>query len=286
MVTGSELPMKSSSASERASELSATDHVKKEGIQVASFVKSIGSFSILLLILGGAATHAQTAHFSGAQVTFPIGSLTNPYGMAVDSSGNMYVADNANNSLSKLTPSGALSAGFLSGDGSPYGVAVDGSGNLYITDNLRNEVVKETLQPGGYYTKSLLPINGLNSPLGIAVDAHGNVYIADYLNNRVVKATPSGSTYTQSTVPTSTLSLPEAVAIDGSGNRLTTGSLGRQGQQWQLLFLSSVSFHGVGRSGTTTSEHPVFWSLCGSDHRLRGFGVQRMQRPNGCQRRA
>ena len=218
----------------------------------------------------------------------PIGSLTNPYGIAVDASGNVYVADNAENSLAKLSPSGALSSGgtFLNGEDSPYGVAVDANSNLYITDNLSNEVVKEILNPGGYYTKSVLPLSGLSSPMGIAVDAHGNVYIADSLHDRVVKATPSGSTYTQSTVPTSTLSLPEAVAIDGSGNRLTTGSLGRQGQQWQLLFLSSVSFHGVGRSGTTTSEHPVFWSLCGSDHRLRGFGVQRMQRPNGCQRRA
>jgi streptogramin lyase len=182
-------------------------------------VKSIGNVSSLLvvcLVLGCAAAHAQTAQFSGAQVMLPIGTLTNPYGMAVDTSGNIYVADNADNSLSKLTPSGAFSAGFLTGDGSPYGVAVDGSGNLYITDNVRNEVVKET--PGGSYTKSVLPLSGLHSPLGIAVDAHGNVYIADYLNNRVVKATPSGGAYTQSTVPTSTLSLPEAVAVDGSGN--------------------------------------------------------------------
>jgi sugar lactone lactonase YvrE len=182
-------------------------------------VKSIGNVRSLLvscLVLGGAAAHAQTAQFSGAQVMLPIGTLTNPYGMAVDTSGNIYVADNADNALSKLTPSGALSAGFLTGDGSPYGVAVDGSGNLYITDSVRNEVVKET--PGGSYTRSVLPLSGLHSPLGVAVDAHGNLYIADYLNNRVVKATPSGGTYTQSTVPTSTLSLPEAVAVDGLGN--------------------------------------------------------------------
>jgi streptogramin lyase len=140
--------------------------------------------------------------------------------MAVDASGNVYVADNAENSLSKLSPSGALSSGgtFLNGEGSPYGVAVDANSNLYITDNVRNEVVKETLNPGGGYTKSVLPLSGLSSPMGIAVDAHGNVYIADFLHNRVVKATPSGSTYTQSTVPTSSLSLPEAVAVDGSGN--------------------------------------------------------------------
>ena len=79
-------------------------------------MKSIGNVSSLLvvcLVLGGAAAHAQTAQYSGAQVMLPIGTLTNPYGMAVDTTGNIYVADNADNSLSKLTPSGALSAGFL-----------------------------------------------------------------------------------------------------------------------------------------------------------------------------
>jgi streptogramin lyase len=200
---------------------------------MASFVGWIGSSrrisASLLIILGvfllapDTAAHAQKAHLSVAQITLPIGALTNPYGMAVDTSGNIYVADNAENSLSKLTPSGSLSSGssgapFLSGEGSPYGVAVDANGNLYITDNSKNEVVKETLNPGGFYTKSVLPVSGLSDPLGVAVDAHGIVYVADYLNNRVVKATPSGSTYTQSTVPTSSLSLPDAVAVDGSGN--------------------------------------------------------------------
>ncbi|MGC2398285.1 MAG: Ig-like domain repeat protein [Acidobacteriaceae bacterium] len=174
---------------------------------------------VLLLALGVSAD-AQTAHFSEALVTLPIGTVINPYGMAVDTNGNVYVADNAENSLSELTPSESLTSGgtFLSGDGSPYGIAVDGNGNLYITDNLKNEVVKETPNPGGYYTRSVLPFSGLSNPHGVAVDAQGNVYVADYLNDRVVKATPSGGTYTQSTVPTSSLSLPEAVAVDGSGN--------------------------------------------------------------------
>jgi sugar lactone lactonase YvrE len=137
--------------------------------------------------------------------------------MAVDASGNIYVADNAENSISLLTPLGVRS-GILSGDGSPWGIAVDGSGNLYITDKFANEVVKETLQPDGSYIKSVLPVSGLGNPLGIAVDAYGNVYVADSANNRVVKLMPSGSTYTQSTVPTSTLQSPWAVAVDGFSN--------------------------------------------------------------------
>jgi len=150
----------------------------------------------------------------------PIGTLTSPYGVAVDSNGNIYVADNTNNSLSKLTPSGSLASGssFLSGDGSPYGIAVDAAGNLYITDLVKNEVAKETLEPGGYYKKTVLPLEGLNSPMGIAVDAQGNLYVADSQNNRVIKATPFGSSYSQSLVPTSSLSYPEGVAVDAAGN--------------------------------------------------------------------
>jgi streptogramin lyase len=208
--------MMSSSVSERARKRIDLRRTKGE-----SFVKSINGFCILLLVFGGVTTHAQlalTAQFIGAQVKSPIGTLANPYGLAVDTSGNIYAADNVHKSLSKLTPSGTLSTGLFSGDGNPYGVAVDGSGNLYITHNLKNEVVKETLQPDGSYTRSLLPVNGLENPLGIAVDAHGNLYIADSGRNRIVKAAPSGSTYSQSTVPTSTLAQPEGVAVDGSGN--------------------------------------------------------------------
>jgi streptogramin lyase len=184
---------------------------------VVSFVRC--TYLLVLLLVLGATGHGQSAHFTGALGTLPIGGLTDPYGMAVDGSGNVFVADNATNSIIEFNPGYfAPQFAFLTGDGSPYGIAVDGSGNLYISDNYANEVVKETLQPGGYYTKSLLPLSGLSSPEGVAVDAHGNVYIADFINNRVVKATPSGNSYIQSTVPTSALSLPKGVAVDGSGN--------------------------------------------------------------------
>jgi sugar lactone lactonase YvrE len=190
---------------------------------VASFLQSIGSFSRILVcfVVLGAAAHAQTVHLSGTLATLPIGALTNPTGMAVDSSGNVYVVDNGANLIWKTTPTGAFVGGdhpFLSGEGSPYGIAVDGSGNLYITDSIRNEVVKESPQPGGYFTRTLLPISGLSDPEGIAVDAQGNLYIADANNSRIVKGTPSGSTYTESTVPTSHIYYPQAVAVDGSGN--------------------------------------------------------------------
>jgi streptogramin lyase len=197
---------------------------------LASIVKSIvrlGRSSacllaalLIILIACGAAADAQAVYLAGAQVPLAIGSVTHPYGMAVGTNGNIYVVDNAGNSLSKLTASGVLTsqATLLSRNGSPYGVAVDGSGNLYITDNENNAAWKETLNPDNSYSPSTLPFRGLNSPMGIAVDVNGSVYVADAQNNRVVKATRSGNTYTQSIVPSSELSFPEAVAVDASGN--------------------------------------------------------------------
>ena len=116
-------------------------------------------------------------YFAGAQVPLAIGTVTRPYGMAVDTNGNVFVVDNGGNSLSKLTASGVLTtqATLLSGNGSPYGVAVDGSGNLYITDNENNQVWKESLNPDNSYSPSVLPFTGLNSPMGIAMDVNGSV---------------------------------------------------------------------------------------------------------------
>jgi streptogramin lyase len=197
---------------------------------LASFVKSIVRWGrssagllvtlLVFLIACGAAADAQVVYFAGAQVPLAIGSVTHPYGMAVDTNGNIYIVDNAGNSLSKLTASGVLTleAALLSGNGSPYGIAVDGSGNLYITDNENNQVWKETLNPDNSYSPGILPFSGLNSPMGIAVDVNGSIYVADSQNNRVLKATRSGNTYTQSIVPSSPLSSPEAVAVDASGN--------------------------------------------------------------------
>jgi streptogramin lyase len=197
---------------------------------LASFVNSfvgLGRISacllvslLVFLIACGAAADAQAVYFAGAQVPLAIGSVTHPYGTAVDTNGNIFVVDNAGNSLSKLTASGVLTSHgtLLSGNGSPYGVAVDGGGNLYITDNENNELWKETLNPDNSYSQSVLPLSGLNSPMGIAVDVNGSVYVADSGNNRVVKAARSGNTYTQSIVPSSDLSFPEGVAVDASGN--------------------------------------------------------------------
>ncbi|TAN22609.1 MAG: choice-of-anchor D domain-containing protein [Acidobacteria bacterium] len=170
------------------------------------------------------AARAQTAQFTSAQSTIGSG-LNSPFDVAVDGSGNVYIADSGNNRVLKETLSGGsytqstVADASTNGLNSPTGVAADGSGNVYIADNNNNRVLKETLS-GGTYTQSIIA-SGLFNPISVAVDSSGNVYIVDPGNNRVLKETLSGGSYTQSTVAnasTNGLNSPTAVAVDGSGN--------------------------------------------------------------------
>ncbi len=178
-----------------------------------------------------------------------------PQGVAVDSSGNFYVADSANNVVRKVTPGGVVSnfagngtSGFGGDNGaatgaqlnSPHTVAVDSSGNVYIADTGNARIRKvsggviATIAGSGTVGFSGDGGSGtsaqLNSPTAVAVDSAGNVYIADFGNNAVRKLSSGG---TISTVAGNSrqgysgdggagtqaqLNGPQGVAVDSAGN--------------------------------------------------------------------
>ena len=143
-------------------------------------------------------------------------SLRFPSGIAVDTVGNLYIADAGNHRIRKVdgatgiitTVAGDGTSGF-SGDGGlataaslrfPSGIAVDTAGNLYTADANNNRIRKvdgatgiiTTVAGGGSGGDGgLATAASLRFPSGIAVDTAGNLYIAD--NNRIRKVTPGKS---------------------------------------------------------------------------------------------
>ncbi len=176
-----------------------------------------------------------------------------PSGVAVDSAGNVYVADNANSTIRKVTPAGVVttlagsagSSGTNDGVGSaarfssPNGVAVDSAGNVYVADT-GNQTIRKVTPAGVVTTLAGSPgqtgsSDGTGSsakfsqPFGVAVDSAGNVYVADYYNDTIRKVTPAGVVTTLAGSPGQTGSsdgtgsnarfyYPRGVAVDSAGN--------------------------------------------------------------------
>jgi trimeric autotransporter adhesin len=154
--------------------------------------------------------------------------LWNPSGVAVDASGNIYIADEVNNRVRKVNTSGIISTyagngygspntGGFTGDGGPAtdaelyipeGVATDASGNVYIADYSNNRIrmvntsgIINTIAGNGFGSPSSGGFSGdggastaaeLYWPSGLSVDPEGNIFIADLANNRIRVINTSG----------------------------------------------------------------------------------------------
>ena len=141
---------------------------------------------------------------TSAQTVVPASGLSGPTGVAVDSWGDVFIADQRNVlEVPKSGPQTIVGSG-LSG---PDGVAVDSSGDVFISE-LGNVV--EVPKSGPQTTVG----SGIHDDTGVAVDSSGDVFIADSFNGRVVEVPKSGP---QTTVG-SGLSFPEGVAVDSSGD--------------------------------------------------------------------
>ncbi len=176
-----------------------------------------------------------TVGFSGDNGLATSAQLNSPVGIAVDSAGNLYIADSFNNVIRRVshgvitTVAGNGAQGF-SGDGGlalsaqlnhPYGIAVDSAGNLYVTDQGNNvRMVSNGIitTVAGNGTQGFSGDGGpatsaqLNTPGGITVDSAGNLYIADSGNSRI-REVANGVIATLASVKD-----PVSLAVDSAGN--------------------------------------------------------------------
>ena len=196
------------------------------------------------------------AGFSGDDGPATSAQLSSPLGVAVDSVGNLYIADAGNHRIRKVSPSGIINTAAgsgeedFSGDGGlatsaslnlPNRVTVDAAGNLYIAD-IGNSRIRSVSGAGIIRTvagNGLFKFSGdggpatsatLNLPRTVAVDADGNLYIADSLSNRIRKVSPDGIITTvagsgnrgfsgdSGPAINASLKLPQGVATDSVGN--------------------------------------------------------------------
>ncbi len=204
------------------------------GTNVSSFisrnVRLLGVALLLPMLLTG--LQAQTAHFSWVQAGL-VSGLSGPTGIAVDTGGNVYVADTGDTGVKEIPP-GCASSGCLnmlgSGFSGPSGVAVDASGNVYVADT-GNGVVKEMVAVGGSIpaTPTINTLGGgFTAPYGVAVDGSGNVYVSDTgIGIDTVSEIPAGCASAACVVTLGGgFSVPYGIAVDGSGNVYVADKVG------------------------------------------------------------
>jgi hypothetical protein len=220
--------------------------------RIREIVKATGN---IITVAGNGAT---TDSGDGGSAT--AAGIANPQSVAVDASGNLYIADMSTNRIREVvkatgiisTIAGTGTAGF-SGDGglataamlnNPYGVAVDGGGNVYIADSYNNRVREVVQATGNIITFAGTGISGYSgdggpataakiyNPRGVGVDSNGNVFIADtfnstirevqaYNSNNIITVAGTGTSgYSGDGGPATSARLywPYAVSFDSSGN--------------------------------------------------------------------
>jgi uncharacterized protein (TIGR03437 family) len=238
-------------------------------------VRKVGADGIMSTVAGSG-----SGGFSGDGGPAASAQLSSPSGVAVDASGNLYIADTANHRIRKVTVGGTITtvagngtAGYT-GDGgpasgaelsSPTGLAVDSAGNVYVADSANSAVRR--ISAGGIITTVAgtgkggqsddgVPASAaaLTHPVSVALDRDGDLFIADAGDPRIRRVrpdgiidtvagwggvflfAPSGPPAVVDRVPAFLMPLlPQAISVDSGGNLYIAEAYNRQLRKGTIL---------------------------------------------------
>ncbi|AHM61628.1 NHL repeat containing protein [Flammeovirgaceae bacterium 311] len=176
-----------------------------------------------------------------------------PWDVAIDANGIMYITDYLSHRIRKVTPEGVVTtfagstAGYADGTGTaaqfngPTAITTDAAGNVYVTEDINHRIRKIT--PEGEVTTvagsgalgfadGVATAARFRTPSGIAVDANGNIYVGDRDNNRIRKISPEGVvstlagsgeySFADGTGATAKFRSPSGLSIDADGNLIVS----------------------------------------------------------------
>lgn len=215
-------------------------------------------------------------------------------GLAVDTAGNVYVADANNHRIRKISATGVVSTlagsiqGYANGTGtaarfnSPSGVAVDAAGNVFVTDTFNYRIRKIT--PAGVV--STIAGSGMagfangtgtaaqfNKTYGIAVSDAGTIFVADALNHRIRKITASGVVttfagsvygYANGNGTAAKFNYPYGITVDPAGNVYVTDAADNRIRKITITgMVSTLAGSGIGGFADGIGTTAQFINPCG-----------------------
>jgi len=228
------------------------------------FIADEGNHNIRKLTSAGtiwiASTIAGSGNYGSSDGTNNNAQFGQPYGITGDNAGNIYVADEYNHTIRKLSPSGlnwvtttiagsSGNSGSTDGNGSaarfkqPTGITAGTDGSLYVADNGNNTIRRITLIGTNWTVFTVAGLSGnsgsidgygtnirLNGPFGIAVDLNTNIYVSDSLNNTI-----RGSSIPNTPVP----SLVHLAKLDTTSYTVSWNAVA--GRAYQLQYKTNLS---------------------------------------------